>query len=136
MPEPFKANIDIRFRDLDAMGHVNNAVFLTYFEEGRKQLFHAMLDISEPSDFAFILAHIRCDFLKPVMLDSKLTLEIWVHAIGTKRFDLRYRLVDRMDNSLVYAQAASAQVCYNYQHNRTVPVSDSFRTKLSEYLTR
>ena len=136
MPGPFKTNIEIRFRDLDAMGHVNNAVFLTYFEEGRKQLFNAMLDVSEPSGFAFILAHISCDFLKPIKLNSKLTLEIWVHAIGNKRFDLQYQLVDRMDHTLVYAQGTSAQVCYDYKHNRTVPVSDSFRTKLVEYLIR
>ncbi|MBU0987706.1 MAG: acyl-CoA thioesterase, partial [Proteobacteria bacterium] len=74
----FTIDIEVRFRDLDAMGHVNNAVYFTYFEEGRKNFSHQVFNLSELSEFTFIMAHIRCDFLKPVKLSDRVTLQMWV----------------------------------------------------------
>ncbi len=60
--------IKTRFRDIDSMGHVNNAVYLTYFEEGRKEFIYSLFGIINPEDYNFILAHIACDFLKPISI--------------------------------------------------------------------
>ena len=49
--------IAVRFRDVDSMGHVNNAVYFTYFEEGRKAFVHELFGLKRPTDFQFILAH-------------------------------------------------------------------------------
>nr|MBC8360988.1 acyl-CoA thioesterase [Candidatus Desulfatibia profunda] len=130
----FTIDIEVRFRDLDAMGHVNNAVFFTYFEEGRKNFSHKIFNLKEPSEFTFIMAHISCDYLKPVKLSDRPSLQMWVKDIGNKSFDYGYKLIDRMDESIVYAAGESVQVCYDYKAETSIPVPEHMRTGLSEYL--
>ena len=130
----FSTNIDVRFRDLDAMGHVNNSVFFTYFEEGRIDFSHKVFNISDPSGFSFIMAHIRCDFLLPVKLGHRLTLQMWVNSIGKKSFGYGYKLVERSDESVIFALGESIQVCYDYTENKSIPVPDEMKAKLSTYL--
>lgn len=131
-----KLNIDInvRFRDIDSMGHVNNAVFFTYFEEGRKAFLHTLFNIIEPEDYNFILAHISCDFLRPVKLVDSIRLQLWIGEIGGKRFNIKYSLVNSSDESLVYAKGQSVQVFFDYKKNRTVPISKFFMEKISDYI--
>jgi acyl-CoA thioester hydrolase len=131
----FEIDIDVRFRDIDVMGHVNNAVFFTYFEQARVQFFKNIFPSKNPNEFAFILAHIRCDYIKPVTLNDRPCLRIGVKALGNKSFQFHYQLVDRADPAIFFATAESVQVCYDYQENRPVPVSEKLRTLLSTYLT-
>ncbi len=127
-------NIDVRFRDIDSMGHVNNAVFFTYFEEGRKAFLHTLFNIMHPEDYNFILAHISCDFLRPVKLDDSIMLQLWVGEIGEKRFNLRYSLVNSTDESIIYAKGQSVQVFFDYKKNKTAPISKYFMEKISNYI--
>jgi acyl-CoA thioester hydrolase len=129
----FSTNIHVRFRDLDALGHVNNAVFFTYFEEGRKEFSKKHLNVSDPSDFRFIMAHIRCNYIKPILFVDKATLHMWVKDIGTKSFAFEYKLVHHSDESIVYATGESVQVCYDYQKNQSMAVSDEIKAKLTPY---
>lgn len=92
--EKIVTDISVRFRDIDSMGHVNNAVFLTYFVEGRKAFLEKVLKIVDPADYPFILAHINCDFLRPVKLGDRISLQVWVGEIGEKSFRFRYRIVE------------------------------------------
>lgn len=126
-------NIPVRFRDIDSMGHVNNAVFFTYFEEGRKAFIHELFGLERPSDFQFILAHVSCDYLRPIKLNDKPTLQTWISSIGTKRFDMQYVLVDSNDAAVVYARGQSIQVFYDYQKNQSKPIPDHIRERLGLY---
>ena len=128
----FTLNIDVRFRDLDALGHVNNAVYFTYFEEGRKSLFQKIFGNTDPYEFRFILAHICCDYLIPAKLHDRLTLHVTIGEIGNKSFKLSYELSDRIDETKIFAKGESVQVCFDYKRNRSIPVSDSLKNKLLE----
>jgi len=130
----FSTDIDVRFRDLDAMGHVNNAVFFTYFEEGRKNFSKNIFKVSDLSDFTFILAHIRCDYLKPIKFNDSITLQMWVKHIGNSSFSFGYKLIDAKNESLVYATGESVQVCYDYTADSSMAVPDMMREALSQYL--
>lgn len=132
----FSTDIEVRFRDLDALGHVNNAVFFTYFEEGRKNFSKHIFQVSDPSDFTFILAHIRCDYLKPIKFYDDIALQMWVKHIGTRSFSFGYKLTDPKDPSMVYATGESVQVCYDYTADSSMPVPDAMRESLAQYLTR
>jgi acyl-CoA thioester hydrolase len=129
----FTTAIDVRFRDLDAMGHVNNAVFFTYFELGRLNFFRSFTRDGLFSGFDFILAHISCDYLKPIMIDDRPTLEIRVGKIGGKSYEFRYALVNRLDTNILYARGESVQVCFDYRQNLTTPVSDELKRLLEQY---
>jgi acyl-CoA thioester hydrolase len=134
MKNVFKIQINVRFRDIDGMGHVNNAVFFTYFEEGRKAFFQSISAGSDLSIFPFILAHIGCDFLNPIRLDTRLSLEMWVKEIGKKSFGLGYSLVDSTDPSIKYAKGESVQVCFDYGENKSIAVTAELKRRLIEYL--
>jgi acyl-CoA thioester hydrolase len=129
----FTAEIEIRFRDLDAMGHVNNSVFFTYFEHGRVIFSRQIFQMYEPEEFTFIMAHISCDFLKPVKLSDRVILQMWVKNIGAKSFDYGYKLVDRSNESVVYATGESVQVCYDYKSAKSITVPEDMRAKLSGF---
>lgn len=125
--------VTIRFRDIDAMGHVNNALFLTYFEEGRKVFLSEVFGITEPGQYPFILARISCDYLRPINLCDTVALHVWVSEIGNKSFTFAYELFDPDDNMSVYANGSSVMVCYDYNEKKTIPISDSFKKKIIDY---
>lgn len=116
----FTVDLNVRFRDLDAMGHVNNAVFFTYFEEGRKAFFQKHSKNPRSLDFPFILAHVACDYRKPVTLEDAIRLLLWVGEIGKRRFDFLYRIADGRNPETVYASGRSVQVSFDYRNQRSI----------------
>ena len=132
MSEIFKTQIGVRFRDLDANGHVNHVVVFTYFEEGRKTFF---LDpsASGPFIFPFIMAHISCDYLKPIKLDARLLLQMWISNIGNKSFSLSYKLTELPDESIIYAKGESVQVCYDYIQDKSIKIPLKLKQTLDRY---
>ena len=129
----FSIDLDVRFRDLDAMGHVNNAVYFTYFEEGRKSFFKKILNVTEPSGFNFVIAKIQCDFLSAITMENRVALQMWVGKIGIKSFDLKYKLFDPENDAKIYAVGESIQVCYDYSQNKSMAVSEEFKQTLLPY---
>jgi acyl-CoA thioester hydrolase len=131
--QPFQSRISIRFNDIDAMGHVNNAVIFTYFEEGRKALFYDAFRESAPGGFNFMVAHLECDYILPVRLEDRLLLNLWVTAIGTKSFGLAYALMDEADANRIFAKGSSVQVCYDYRQRQSVPVPQTLKKAFLAY---
>jgi acyl-CoA thioester hydrolase len=130
----FSVDICIRFRDIDSMGHVNNAVFFTFFEEGRKAFLNEVLNIPNPDDYNFIIAHIYCDFLKPVKINDQITLQLWIGETGSKSFTFIYKLINKKDSLFVYAKGKSVQVSFDYKKKCTIPIPDEFLDKILEYI--
>jgi acyl-CoA thioester hydrolase len=128
-------DINVRFKDIDSMNHVNNAVYFTYFEEGRKEFVQSVFGIVDPEDYNFIIAHISCDYLKPVKISDEVFLEIWVGDIGRKHFEFIYRLIGKnMNNkSEVYAKGKSVQVFFDYVKNAVIPIPEHIIKKISEF---
>jgi acyl-CoA thioester hydrolase len=134
-PNPvFESAVDIRFNDIDVMGHVNHALILTYFEEGRKALFLNRIIASVPEAFNFILAHIECDYRLPVRLEDRLLVRLWVTAIGRKSFTIAYALVDAGDDRRIFATGSSVQVCFDYGRRHAITVPADLRQALSGFL--
>ena len=128
-PVPVKMAIQIRWRDLDALGHVNNAVYLTYFELARLAYIRAVLGADAPIDrrtllpvdFQFILAEVTCHYRSPATLGDQLVTTIWVAQVGRKSFVFEYRITDEVTKRLV-AAGCSTQVWFDYAANESRPV--------------
>jgi acyl-CoA thioester hydrolase len=125
--------VPLRFRDIDAMGHVNNAVFFTLFEEGRKAFLEQVLGIVDPSDYPFILARLSCDFVKPLRLGDSISVHVWIGEVGKKSFIFKYSIVDRDEDENIYAAGESTLVLFDYRENKTVPIRPEILEKLEEY---
>jgi acyl-CoA thioester hydrolase len=118
----------VRFRDLDPLGHVNNAVFLTYLEQARVAFFSEMGAATGLEDMNMIVARVEIDFKAPVRLGQEVDVSVRASRFGTKSFDLDYEL--RLEGELV-AVAKSVQVAYDYNRREPVPVPAKWREKLA-----
>ncbi len=134
MKNAYKIHIQVRFRDVDLMGHVNNAVFFTYFEMGRTA-FHQdhVSKIIDRKTSSFILARASCDYIKPITLGTNLTLHLGTKNLGTKSFQYIYSLTDAADESIQYAKGESVQVCYDYARNASIEIPLEFREVLLRF---
>jgi acyl-CoA thioester hydrolase len=128
----FSTKMEVRWRDLDALNHVNNAVYFTYLEQARVHYLHALGIVPEtPSGIGFILAEAHCQFKSPLALGEPVTVYIRVSELRNSSFLFEYR-VEGGDQRLV-AEASSAQVCYDYEKKRPVPIADAWREAIVSF---
>lgn len=122
--------IRVRFSDTDAMGHVNNACFFSYMEEGRVAYFSELLPEVDPKDsersFPFILADIQCAFTSPLFCGEIVIVALGVTEIRTRSFVMEYELTEKKTGRTV-GTGKSIQVMYDYQTEKTYPMPDHIR---------
>jgi len=128
----FSTTLEVRWRDLDAMNHVNNAVYFTYLEQARIHYMHALGVVPRhPTGIGFILAEANCQFKSPLVLDEQITVHIRVSEIRHSSFIFEYR-VEGGDGRLA-AEARTAQVCYDYDDRKPTPLPDTWRQAIVAY---
>jgi len=118
-----------RFRDTDAMGHINNAVYITYLEVGRQAYWIALEKLKNYGNVPFILAHVTCDFRSDATMDETLEIALRCEWIGTKSFGFRYEIREKTTRRLVI-EATTVQVCYDYDAKRSIPMPADLRAAL------
>ena len=114
----------VRFRDVDAMGHVNNAVFLTYLEEARI----AYLLRFEATVKEMILARAEIDFRAPLRSGADIEIGVRAASVGTKSFQLEYEI---RSGDTVAAEAKTVIVSYDYESGRAVELPETWREALT-----
>ena len=124
--------IPIRWRDMDAYGHVNNAVYLTYLEECRDAWLQALLG-SEEAGWDFVLAHVGIDYRRQLtQADEQVVVTCRLVSFG--RSSLRTREeIRRMDGS-VAAEAEAVVVPREPSADRSRPLTETERAKLQAEL--
>ncbi len=110
----------VRFRDCDAMGHVNNAVYSTYLEQARIGVMGGLGEM--------ILARVEIDFRAELRAGEEIEVQTRCGAIGTKSFVLEH--VIKSGERLV-ADAKSVLVGYDYTQGTSVPLTDNQRRRLN-----
>ena len=125
---PFVYREQVRFRDIDAMGDVNNAVFLTYMESARTAFLFELGLVRRLEDVELVIGRIEVDFRSPVMLGEAVDVGVRAGRFGTRSFDLEYRLA--VGDRLV-AEGKSVCVGYDYSTRTTRPIPDGWRKVLA-----
>lgn len=105
--------VDVRFNDVDGLGHVNNAIYLTFLEHARMKFFTEEAGSTSEKDFPFIIAHAALDYKKPIKMGAELEVRMWTSRIGGKSWDFDYEIVDRRTKAQ-YATGKTVQVAYDY----------------------
>jgi len=114
----------VRFRDLDSLAHVNNAVFLTYLEEARiAYLLPLGAEVSN-----MILARVEIDFRAPLQMGDEIEVGVRPSSVGTKSFELEYEVHAR---DTVAAEAKTVIVSYDYASGRSVELPEAWREALA-----
>jgi acyl-CoA thioester hydrolase len=119
-----------RFRDLDPMGHVNNAVYLTWTETARIEFLRSVgvLDNPNTGEMTMILARAEVDFRAPLGFGDDVEIGVRAGRIGTKSFDLEYGL---RSGDRVVAEAKTVLVAYDYDLNQPKEIPEEWRQKLA-----
>jgi len=127
-PQVFERPVDVRWRDTDALGHVNNAVFLTYLEEGR-DAFYAQVIGSEP---VYVVVRIEIDLHAEVFhLDRQVLVTIAVERLGST--SLTTREIVRTAAGETAAEARVVTVRWDQDLRKPVPFTAAERARLAEF---
>ncbi len=125
--------IEIRWRDLDAMNHVNNSVYLTYLEQARTHYLHDAIQWDWQTD-GLILANVNIAFKVALILTDKPIVHVRCTHIGNKSFTLQCCITTvRNDETIVAAFADTVLVVYDYKTEKTLPLSEEKRLKLQSF---
>ena len=131
MPSRFRftRTMDVRFADMDAMGHVNNAVYLTYFEAARMAYWMHVTGRPDLSDMDMILARAEVDFRSPLVAPESIEVGVGCASIGRTSFVLLQDMHELKTGRLV-AEARKVLVHYDYKTLRSVPIGEDLRRKI------
>ena len=126
--------IQIRFADVDLANHVHNAVYLHWFELARMELLRNV--VTPEHDWqteGLILARNEVDYRMPVNMTDRIEATAWCAAIGTKSFDLQYRILRTAGPKPgVCAEGRSIMVCFDYIAEATIAIPTDWRKALEE----
>lgn len=122
----FTIPIDIRFADLDAYGHVNNATYLTYLENARVKLFDECYDNFLASKLMFLVVRVECDYKKPIEMYNTLYITLSTEKLKRSSFIFNYSFHD--GNGLVYANAKTVMACYDPVLEKPVAIPPDMKT--------
>jgi acyl-CoA thioester hydrolase len=133
MSIPYVHRLEVRFRDCDPMGHVNNAVYLTFLEQARFNHWRSLWGFGDPQTPAnmpgVILAHAECDYKRPARYGDVLEIRLTVAEIGRSSFRYEYEIVDERGRTVLTAK--TVQVMYDYGAEKPVPIPDDIRRLLN-----
>jgi acyl-CoA thioester hydrolase len=126
VPPVFEHEVSVRWRDTDALGHVNNAVYLTYLEEARDAFYLRAL-----GDPIYVVVRLEIDFRAEVRhADRTVRVEIAVERLGTTSLTTRETL--RTAHGEVAAEARVVTVRWDQDSRTAVPFSDEQRARLTD----
>lgn len=128
----FTTDLEIRFRDLDALGHVNNAVYLTYFEIVRTRYWKRLFGLPPADDWGFVMVRTECNYRSPALLGETIAIATRVSALRNSSFTFEYRLTERRTGRLI-ADGLSVQACYDRNKGRTVRIPEAMRQRIKEF---
>ncbi|WP_225896678.1 acyl-CoA thioesterase [Haloterrigena alkaliphila] len=124
--DAYDVEIDVRLRDVDFMGHVNNAVYATYLEEAREAYFQDVVGVSM-TDVGTVLATLEIDYARPIEADETVTVALTVSELGTSSLHLEY--VVRADGERA-ATARTVQVLVDRETGESRPIPDEWRARI------
>lgn len=125
---PYQYHLAVTFRDLDAMGHVNNAVYFTYLETARLHYLTHLLSLDDIRQIPVIMANANCSYKSPLFFGEAVVIGLGIGRMGTKSFTMQY--VVETSSGRVAATAETIQVMYDYAAAQTIPIPEWIRERV------
>jgi acyl-CoA thioester hydrolase len=129
----FRTTIQVRFSDLDFYGHVNNAVYLTYFETARSYYWREVIKWDWNHN-GIILGRSEVIYLKPVTRNDQLACYVRTTRIGNSSFDVMHVLVKVTESGEeICTTGKTVCISYDYSVNKSVKIPDEQRARMIAY---
>lgn len=126
----FQHRLTVRFSDCDALGHVNHAVYFTYFEECRVYWWRSLGGTIGMPGAGAILVHASCNFRAPSHTGDALEIRLAVAAVGNSSVTTEYEIVN-LETGTCVADGRTVTVAYDYTTRKTIPIPDTTRALLT-----
>ena len=126
------ADVIVRWRDTDALGHVNNSVYLSYLEMARWKYWTGLTGARTWKDVNFILARAEIDYRSPSTVGEELQVWLRISKLARSSFVFDYRIKDKATGRLV-AEARTTQAFYDYQRNKVIRIDEGLRRKIVDF---
>ncbi len=125
--------VQIRFNDVDVMGHVNNSVYQHYFDYARLQYFERVFGYRlDWHDEVLVLVRIEIDFIKPVYMYDPVKVVTKVYHLGNKSLKMEQRLVGEQDDD-IRCRSRAVLSGFNYQKGESIPLQDEWREQIKNF---
>ena len=126
----YKTTLQIRFADIDAFGHVNNAIYLTYFEIARSSYWTEVVQWDWET-MGIIIGRAEINFIKPINLNDQVLAYVRTSRIGNSSFDLEYVLV-KVNNGVEEICTTGSTVCiaFDYSQNQSSAIPEAQKLKM------
>lgn len=133
-PFYFYHPIEIRYGDIDAQRHVNNAHYFTFMEQARAN-YLMKLGLWDGGDFdhiGIILAEQSCTYLAPIILQQQVEVGVRTERMGKKSLEMVYSLRDAQTLQEL-ATGWTTLVAYDYQQSKSIPIPDGWRSTIENF---
>ena len=127
--------VEVRYGDLDPLGHVNNAKHLTYFEQARIAYLIALGLFTKDQSFmeiGVIIADVHVTYLEPVYFGQRIQVGVRTAKLGNKSMTWEQNIVDA-DTGRALAKGELVIVTYDYQTEKTTPIPQEWREKIEQF---
>jgi acyl-CoA thioester hydrolase len=120
-----RTRVEVRFRDIDAFGHVNNAVVSSYIEQARVRYLIDVLDVDPVGRMPLILANISIDYLSPIFFNDAVEVGSRIEWVGNTSIAMSHLV--KVAEGRELARSSSVLVAYDYRQAHPMPVPDDWR---------
>ena len=123
--------LQVRWGDMDALGHVNNAEYLRYFEQSRIAWLESLGFATTGKGTGPILAKISVTYLKPIVYPSELDVRLYASHVGNTSFTLASEIVNGRDAAERFTEGEFVTVWVDYEQSKSVPLPEKLRATLA-----
>jgi len=124
--------IAVRWGDMDAYGHVNNALYMRYLEEARVQFLAEIGATMDGSGIDPVVINVGCTFLRPITYPATIIVNSYIGEIGRSSFMVHYELATADSPETICSEGYSKVVWMDHHSGRSVPLPDNIRTNITK----
>ncbi|MDV2449878.1 acyl-CoA thioesterase [Xanthomonas hortorum] len=119
--------ISVRWRDMDSMGHVNNAKYISYLEEARVRWMLGVDGVSMTDRIAPVVAATNVNYKRPLVWPNDILVELFVERLGSSSITIGHRILDQKDEGVLYSDGNVVVVWIDTQTGKSASLPDAVR---------
>ena len=127
----FRTAISVRWGDMDAFNHVNNAQYLRYLEEARVQWLAGIPGISLTDRIAPVLVASNVNYRQPIEWPSEIAVDLFIEKIGNSSLTMSHRMLSSTDASVLYSDGSVVMVWIDTQTGKSVPLPEAIKAAVT-----
>ncbi|MDP4277463.1 MAG: thioesterase family protein [Bacteroidota bacterium] len=128
---PFSVPIQVRFNDVDIMGHVSNTVYQNYYDTGKTDYFDHILPDLDYVNIGVVGASIKIDYLLPIFMKYKITVKTRISILGTKSFTMEHWLIN-LETGELLSTCTAVLVCFDIKAGKSRVIPAHWRKAIME----